>query len=136
GHILNYPVDRVVCVGSFVDGFPISRITQRTQHDELSFRFEATTNVLKSEDVPVFNQLLENAARKGSIGSINAVGRAIKKNWQWSAVRLWRVDYGVQFYVVAHWNHLFELVETVRRIGRVGLSVKQQRKKQYEGGKF
>jgi hypothetical protein len=101
-------------------------LAQRAQHHKLAVGLEPAANVLEGENVTVFDQFLKYAAGKGAISAVDAVRRALKENRQRFAMRLRGVNDRMQLDTVAHGNHLFNLFETLRRIGWIFLTVNRR----------
>ena len=53
--VLGQPINRVVCVGTFVDRIWIARAARRTLHHKLPFGLKLTANILKGKDESFLN---------------------------------------------------------------------------------
>src|SRR5882724_1069570 len=139
-HVLEQPVDGVVRVRAFVDGFRIFAIARRPLHHELAFGTIFPANILKHENVAVGKHLLVKAEQSGETLSVvaEAVRRARKKKRQrglsitWSVFR--HVDFSVQLDAVAHRNHRVGLGKDRTEVRRPGVFLRPQSNRSKHGG--
>ena len=129
-HIFHQPIDGVVSICTFIDGFCVFRIAHRPLHDEFAFRAVASANILKHEDVAFGNQFgiaVEDAAVTFGIVAKTIRG-ALEDNGQGLGCVLGRIDFCVQLHAVARRDHDLRFIEELRVVGPLLLRGRPERK--------
>ena len=79
-HVFEQPLDGVVCIGAFVDGFRVAPVAHLPLHHELALGMEASADVLEREDVSVGDQVrieMRDAKRHTIFGAIEQTVAAV-----------------------------------------------------------
>ena len=110
--IFGHPLDGIVGIRALVYCGAVLSIARRALHNEHSFRFESTADVLKGEDIAVLIQEFI-AARRGTLVGRHSIRSAHKKNGQRRGTAFRREDNRMEFHAVAHRDHVLGYVEEV-----------------------
>ena len=103
-HVFEQPLDGVVCIGAFVDGFRVAPVAHLPLHHELALGMEASADVLEREDVSVGDQV-RIARAQGLLIRHRTVGRALQQDRQTLPRLARREAHGMQLHAVPYWNH-------------------------------
>ena len=124
GHILEEPFDRVVGIGTFVDGLRVLAVARLTEHHEGPFGLEPPADVLQDDDVAVGEEIPERGGDAGRRVLADAIRRSREEDRQLACLILWRVHLGVQPNAVAHRDHVLGAYERRSRwrLGRLARS--------------